>query len=52
MNKLIHVPIKRPINDFLIPPEIILYSDTRKENSTNFISNFEKLIFLDIPCKP
>ena len=30
---------------FLTPPEIILYSDTRKENSTNFISNFEKCIF-------
>ena len=29
---------------FLTPPEIILYSDTRKENSTNFISNFEKCI--------
>ena len=33
---------------FLTPPEIILYSDTRKENSTNFISNFEKCIFLHI----
>ena len=33
---------------FLIAPEIILFSDTRKENSRNFISNFEKCIFLHI----
>ena len=33
---------------FLTPPEIILYSDTRKENPTNFISYFEKCIFLHI----
>ena len=37
---------------FLTQPEIILYSDTRKENSTNFIFNFEKCIFLHILCKP
>ena len=33
---------------FLTSPEIILFSDTRKENPTNFISNFEKCIFLHI----
>ena len=33
---------------FLTPPEKVLYSYTRKENSTNFISNFEKCIFLHI----
>ena len=33
---------------FLTSPEIILFSDTRKENLTNFISNFEKCIFLHI----
>ena len=33
---------------FPAPPEIILFSYTRKENSTNFISNFEKCIFLHI----
>ena len=31
---------------FLTSPEIILFSDTRKENPMNFISNFEKCIFL------
>ena len=33
---------------FLPSPEIILFSDTRKENLTNFISNFKKCIFLHI----
>ena len=33
---------------FLTSPEIILFSDTTKENPTNFISNFEKYIFLHI----
>ena len=33
---------------FLTIPEIILFSDTRKENPINFISNFEKCIFLNI----
>ena len=33
---------------FLTSPEIILHSDTRKENPRNFISNFEKYIFLQI----
>ena len=33
---------------FLTSPEMILISDTRKENPTNFISNFEKCIFLHI----
>ena len=33
---------------FLTSPEIILLSGTRKENSKNFISNFEKCIFLHI----
>ena len=33
---------------FLTSPEIILFLDTRKENPINFISNFEKCIFLHI----
>ena len=33
---------------FLTSPEIILFSDTRKENPINFISKFEKCIFLHI----
>ena len=33
---------------FLTSPEIILFSDTRKNNPTNLISNFEKCIFLRI----
>ena len=33
---------------FLTPHGIILYSDTRKKKSTNFISNFEKCIFYHI----
>ena len=33
---------------FLTSPEIILFSDTIKENPTNFISNLEKCIFLHI----
>ena len=33
---------------FLTSLEIILFSDTRKENPTNFISNFEKCNFLHI----
>ena len=33
---------------FLTSHEIILFSDTRKDNPTNLISNFEKCIFLRI----
>ena len=33
---------------FLTSPEIILFSDTRTENPTNFISNLEKCFFLHI----
>ena len=33
---------------FLTSSEIILFSDTRKENPINFISKFEKCIFLHI----
>ena len=33
---------------FVTPPEMNLYSDTRKENQTNFISNFEICILLHI----
>ena len=33
---------------FLTSPEIILFSDTRTENPTNFISNLEKRFFLHI----
>ena len=33
---------------FVTSSEMILFSDTRKENPTNFISNLEKCIFLHI----
>ena len=36
---------------FVTSSEMILFSDTRKENPTNFISNLEKCIFLHILIK-
>ena len=36
---------------FVTSSEMILFSDTRKENPTNFISKLEKCIFLHILIK-